>query len=326
MSRLRRSIALALVASLAAPATATAASSAVIGTDDKAIAETLFFAGRGLMEAGRYEEACAKFTESYRLDPAGGTLLNLAVCHEKVGKIASAWGEYRRAGADAKKSGRLDRFEFAEEQAKLLEPELPYLKIEVPAAARLKGLEILRNGRALESAAWDTELPVDPGVVELTVRAPGFREHRATLTIARKEHRALAIPLLERLPPESPPVKVVERGWSTTRAVGASVFLVGLASAGLGVYFTVRAADAKRRSDDACPSYDGELRCTAEGVRAMKSANTSAWLANGSTALAVVGVGLGAYLFVIGGQKSDGLRVGLAASPFGVSGSLSGAF
>ena len=40
---------------------------------------------------------------------AAGTLLNLAVCNEKIGKIASAWGEFRDSIAEARKQNRPDR-------------------------------------------------------------------------------------------------------------------------------------------------------------------------------------------------------------------------
>lgn len=321
--------ALLVVASIACTSLAMAApSTAPISSDDKALAETLFFAGRGLMEAGHTAEACGKFAESYRLDPAAGTLLNLAVCHQKIGKVASAWGEFRQALVDARKADRKDRMEFSAAQIEALEPQLPYLEIKVPD--RVAGLEILRNGRVLAPAAWDTELPVDPGEVEVVARAPGFKERKVTVTIALKEHRAVIIPSLEALPVvKDPKIKVVETGWSTTRAIGAATFLVGLASGGAAAYFAVRAADAKGRSDDDCPTLDGERRCNEAGVRAMKTANTQAWLANGATAIAVVGLGVGTYLFIVGGSRPETharVRFDVAASSVGVTGFLSGSF
>src|SRR3984885_13234555 len=93
-------------------------------TDSRALAETLFFTARGLMEAGRYTEACNKLTESYRLDAAAGTLLNLAVCNQKIGKTASAWGEYRDALAEARRMNRPDREKVATEGIAALEPEV----------------------------------------------------------------------------------------------------------------------------------------------------------------------------------------------------------
>ena len=56
-------------------------------------ADTLFRQGRASAEAGDYPHACVAFTESFRLEPALGTLLNLADCEEHVGRVAKEDGQ-----------------------------------------------------------------------------------------------------------------------------------------------------------------------------------------------------------------------------------------
>src|SRR4051812_8772615 len=80
----------ALVLSLTARARAEPSSSA--------FAEALFREGKHLLSAGKLDEACPKLEESQRLDPKPGTLINLAYCHERQGRAATAWGEYAEGG------------------------------------------------------------------------------------------------------------------------------------------------------------------------------------------------------------------------------------
>lgn len=59
------------------------------------VAERLFREGREAVKRGDYAVACPKFAESQRLDPANGTLLNLALCEEGWGHAADARGHLR---------------------------------------------------------------------------------------------------------------------------------------------------------------------------------------------------------------------------------------
>jgi hypothetical protein len=93
----------AFVTALASPALA----------DDTPIAESLFQQGLGAMERGEYARACGLLAESQRLDPGGGTLLNLALCHERAGKVATAWARFHDALGIARRDARVDRITFA---------------------------------------------------------------------------------------------------------------------------------------------------------------------------------------------------------------------
>ncbi len=291
----------------AAPAPASAAPATPAGptteatTDSRALAETLFFTGRGLMEGGRFAQACLKFAESYRLDPAAGTLINLAVCHEKEGKTASAWGEFRQALAEAKRMNRPEREQLAKDAIARLEPDLAYLSIVVPAPVRVPGLQVLRNGVPLLAGAWDTELPIDPGSNEIGATAPDYLPESKTVTIEKKQHLTVTLDPLTYHPPEKPPPPF----WTAQRKLGAGIFAGGVAVAAVGVVFGVLTLNEKKTSDDGCPGFDGQQWCTQSGVSAMSTAKTDAWVSDIGLGLGVAALVTGGVLFATGGAKEE---------------------
>ena len=72
-------------------------------------AQVLFDAGKALMAQKRFSEACPQLEQSQRIQPGGGTLMFLALCHEGEGKTAtasSAWPSARSPLVALKGPGR----------------------------------------------------------------------------------------------------------------------------------------------------------------------------------------------------------------------------
>src|SRR5258706_13281377 len=130
---------------------------------DLPLAQALFEEGRTLMLAHRYDEACPKFEESRRIDPASGALLNLALCHEKQGKTATAWAEYNDVVASTRREGNVEPQQIAAQRIRDLEPRLCRLSIVSSILPVPSALAVAVDGVELRSATWGTAIPGDPG-------------------------------------------------------------------------------------------------------------------------------------------------------------------
>ena len=75
----------------------------------RAAASALFDDGRRLMSENKFAEACPKLEESQRIDPGAGTLYQLSVCFESIGRIASAWIGFRDVAVQSANAGQADR-------------------------------------------------------------------------------------------------------------------------------------------------------------------------------------------------------------------------
>jgi hypothetical protein len=272
--------------------------------DDKALATVLFQEGRSLMSAGRIADACPKLEESQRLDPSGGTLLNLALCHEQEGRLARSWSEFNDAAALARRDGRRDREVAAGDHALALAPRLSRLTVIVSSAAEVKGLRIERDGRELGRGAWSTAMPVDGGEHVVRATAPGKRSFTAGIVIGNEsDAKNIEIPVLaddpttvtispvassssapSALVPAPVPATAADAGsprGHVRQTVGWALGSAGLVQLGLAGYFGVRAFDKK------CPDTNPE--CSTKDD-ALSSADTSTVLT--ITGMACVGVGV----------------------------------
>jgi hypothetical protein len=264
-------------------------------TADKTLASALFREAKALMDKGDFASACTKLEESQRLDPGGGTLLNLALCHEKQGKSATAWAEFIEARGIARNDNRQSRIDLAEEHIAKLEQALSKLTIVVPPEADEPSLEITRDGAAVGRAAWGMPFPVDPGEHRVQAVAPNKVPFSSTVTVSSESPTTLtvripslaatpaspsavaspappaasssasSIAVTRAAPPSTAPVSTPARDEGRTSAQRVWAWgAIGLGGAGLatGTALTVLALNKKNESQDRCP-HDP---CDAEAV------------------------------------------------------------
>jgi hypothetical protein len=301
-----------------------------------AVAEGLYRQARDLMAEGRVDEACPKFAESQRLDPATGTLLNLAACHEKQGKVATAWIEYSDALFAARRDGREDRVEYARQRAAELEPKLSRLTLQIEASAEQVELTLELDGATLGRAVVGAPMPVDPGSHVVRASAPGKKPWQQTVEIgAVADQKTLTIPRLEDAPPEpmlaaapaaaplgaAPPAQGDR--WAA-RPIPTSVYLAAGITLALGVGAGVTGVAYLKQKDtyeDGIPDGGSDELTDRE-----KSAKTYGYLNLGLWAATAVGAGVTTYLYVTRPERSSAARLSPWATHEAAGLSVAGGF
>ncbi len=273
---------------------------------EQSMAQVLFEEGRTLLEKGDVPAACSRFERSQQLDPAGGTLLNLALCHERQGRLATAWIEFHDALAAAMRDGRADRETFAREHIDGLGTRLPRVVIRGQLCT---GCEIRLDDQVLDRAVIGVVTPIDPGDHRLVVRAAsGQASAPQTATIAEGQVLTMDLPDAPSAEPTAEQATVLGTPAtppSTRRTTGLVLLGTGAAALGLGTVFGVRALSLGSDAEAACPART----CTdARGVELSRKAQTSAWVANVALGTAVLAGGIGAYLFFTSTAPSRAAR------------------
>ena len=298
---------------------------------DAAIAQSLFEEGRKLMNEKKFPEACPRLERSYKLDPAPGTLLNLAVCHEAIGKTATARNEYLDTVTMAKRDNRRDRLTFAQQHLKGLEGKVATLT--VTDQTREAGLEWRLDGIKVGVESFGIALTIDPGTHVIEATAPGKIAWKTSVDVTKSgEAKTLEIPALVNAPvvkepppppppPQNPPPVIAEksRGPSPWIWVTIGVGVVGWGAFALGGVESLTNWNDRKKN---CGIGGDPNACNQAGIDADKNARTWALVAD-------IGLGVGAAATVatiiiaaVGRPKAKDTHVSMApfsVSPFGVS-------
>ncbi len=306
-----------------------------------AAAEELFREGRQLYQEGKLAQACPMLAESLRLDRAGGTAMALALCHEKANNTASAWLAFQDALDVARKEKHAVRIQVATEHITALEKRLRRIRIVVPAAARVPGLVVSRDGQDLGKETWEVAIPADPGshliratasafdgwsreveapaegeVIEVSVpRLAPLTPPASSAPLAASAAPSSSAPAAVSVPPPASAPASASLAASTLpkpppgdgrRYLAGTMLGAGALSLGIGTVFGLLAVKNASRARGRCsqdPCFDDQAR------QENQSARTQADVATVSLSLGAVLVGVGAYFWVIPGRHEASLGV-----------------
>jgi hypothetical protein len=321
---------LALLAGLSLPRWAAA--------QDTTRADETFHAGRQLMKDGKFSDACPKFEESQRADPASGTLLALAYCQELSGLLASSYANYLAAADLSAKEGQADRQKAAGERAEGLSKRFSTLTIIVPAElTHQAGLKVLRDGIEVDRTAYDSPIPLNGGTHAIEVSAPGRERWAGVVTLQTEaDHKTLKLPVLEaeqqsfielsgprRAAPVYAPAHFESPAVRRMRQASVGLGLASAVGVGLGVTFGLAAKsrnDASNR-DGHCDSTGCDAFGSDRRESALDAARISTW-----SFVAAGALGAGALILYFKAENTSSTQLATSLVGGAPRVSLSGSF
>ena len=294
------------------------------GLSNEMRAEYLFRTGEKKFDSGQYAEACADFTESLRLGPKLGTLLNLALCHETIGKTATAWSEFHHGAAWAAQNGQRDRHDFAMQHAVALETKLPRVLLQLPKDGAIASVDV--DGEPLPDSRWYLPVFLDPGEHSLTLGAPGKQRGTVKFRVINSPTEQLVnVPTLSDdaalVPPPPPKIIPGSDPDRTRRLAGLVTFGVGAAGMLVGLTFGALAIDRRGDIGTRCAAD----RCTPEGAEIYREAQDHATIAAVATIVGTAAAAVGAWVY-FSSYPAVPARVGIRPRPDGAELGVGGAF
>ncbi len=309
---------------------------------DSSSADDAFKQGRELLKAGKFAQACEQFEKSQELDPALGTLYNIAQCDAEIGKLAESLAAYKEV---ITRDTNATRRQAASDAAAKLELRVPrvIVKAEVGVTLELDGQPI----------AADAPIPVDVGKHKLVATKGG---RRGPVTTVKVPDEGKTVSVSAKLPAEEgdvemrvpetrshqPDLKVMdptESGapaendhaglWESHRkAIAIGTIAVGGAALATGLVF---GALASSNWNDAKALCNGMTTCSSQMLADQAAAlgNSAQSKATASTIFVIAGIGIataGVVIYATAPRKEHQIAVTAMPALDGGSFALSGKF
>jgi len=250
---------------------------------DSQLAQRLFEEARVLLARGEIPRACAAFSESQRLDPGAGTLLNLGLCHEREGKLGTAYFELEESLSRAERDHRDDRIVIARDALERLAPLAPKLTI-----TKVDDAEVVveLDGSPFHATRAIT-IRADPGVHTLTASAPGRTPWRWSGDLREGDDVRVDIPVLAPMPTRKETRSISTASWALGGVSLAALVTTAIAG-GLALHNEAKYRDSCNDARRFCPDESG--------VDAANAARNLAWVSTGAL---LVGLAAGVTAFLL---------------------------
>lgn len=171
-------------------------------------ADALFAKGRAMLSSGRIAEACVLFERSYGLEPALGTLLNVADCAERQGQFGHAYRAFLESARWALRTGERKREEVARDRLQRIKERVALLSVDV--RGRHATATIVRpasNQVEVEFVVVPFEaIALDPGSYLLRVTATDCEPFESRIELTKPGDVRVLAELKPIAPPTAPPV------------------------------------------------------------------------------------------------------------------------
>lgn len=288
--------------------------------EDIAAARALGVQGVRLADQGKCSEAIENLERAEALYHAPTILGRLGECQVEVGRIVLGTENLNRVVREQLPPNAPAAFQAAQQRAKgVLDKALPriaYLVVKV-TPKDLAATVVTVDGAPVPNALIGAERPTDPGNHEVVVKASGYNETKASVTLAEGSHQEVALvltadpnavamtvappaapaapPTQATLPPPAPEsAPAAGSGGNRTLAY----VMLGVGGAGLITGSVTGLMAMSKKSSLDCP----DDKCPAPEHDKLDSAKTLATVSTIGFGVGIAGAAVGVVLLLTGGK------------------------
>jgi biotin carboxyl carrier protein len=282
---------------------------------DVRAARQLFVDAEHDEDAGRWSDAYDKLQRVAAVKLTAGVRYHLALCQEKLGKLATALDGFHDAQKQAQADDARDVLRLVGKELEELEPRVPKLTIHV--VPPVDDAVVRLDGTAIAKALVGVAIPLDPGSHTVEASAPNRAPAKATIAMGERDVTSIDLQLGEPHPPgaatgsapaaapatasgtapESAPASApaAESSSTSSHSIAAPLLTTigAVALVGLGIGAYLAAGNAVTSGQQQCASQTFPCDSAITTVRAWDFTAAGAWI--GAAALGTVAVVLWAH-------------------------------